>query len=162
MLLVSPRAELSEKQKVPRDIVFVVDTSGWGSESDFQLLVKRSDLVLFDLKCIDPRLHNRWTGAENTQILHNLQLLSTLDIPYIVRVPLVPGITDTVENLSAIASAVQGLPGLEGVELLPYNRSAGGKYKACGMTFLPEWDEFRPCHPRMHIFTSRGVAARVT
>ena len=59
------------------------------------------------------------------------------------RVPLVPGVTDTTENLEAIASTLSDGADLLEVELLPYNRAAGGKYAACGMTFDPGFDEDR-------------------
>jgi pyruvate formate lyase activating enzyme len=134
-----------------------IDTSGWGSEADFRLLLDCADLFLFDLKLMNRESHRRWIGEDNGPILSNLQLLSTRKIPYILRIPLVPGITDTEENLTAIAETIQGLPGLEYVELLPYNRSAGGKYKACGMSFAPDWDESAPCSTDVHMFSSRGV-----
>jgi len=64
---------------------------------------------------------------------------------------------DTEENLSAVSEAVKGLPDPECVELLDYNRSAGGKYKACGMKFSPASDEYATCTADVQMFLSRGV-----
>ena len=67
------------------------------------------------------------------------------------------GITDTEENLTAIAETLECLSGLEYIELLDYNRSAGGKYRACGMSFSPKWDESVPCNTDVQMFLARGV-----
>jgi len=122
----------------------LLDTSGYGDEADFRLLAERSDLVYFDLKLLDPGLHERYTGQSNGPILRNLQLLAGMATPCVIRVPLVPGVTDTEENLTAIARTAAQVPNLLRVDLLSYNRAAGGKYAACGMEFRPEWDESQP------------------
>ncbi len=113
----------------------LLDTSGYASESDFRRVAERSDLIYFDLKLMDPELHRRHTGCTNEPILRNLRVMSRLGVPYVIRVPLVPGVTDTDENLAAIAGAVHGLVGLVRVDLLPYNKLAGAKYPSLGLEF---------------------------
>jgi len=122
----------------------VLGTSGFAPEAEFRSVVSRCDLVLFDLKLIDPGAHRRWTGVDNGPIHRNLALLAATAIPYIIRVPLVPGVTDTDANLRAMARLVRALPRTPRVELLPYNRAAGGKYAACGLTWQPGFDETTP------------------
>jgi pyruvate formate lyase activating enzyme len=139
----------------------LLDTSGYGSCRAFQLLLQRSQLVYFDLKLIDPALHRQFTGRDNARILQNLRLLSASGVPFVVRVPLVPGVTDSDENLRAIASTVCGLPGLIGVDLLPYNRAAGAKYAAAGRPFNPGFDETRPLNLNPFIFEAMGIKVRV-
>ncbi len=139
----------------------LLDTSGFGSERDFATLLARCDMFFFDLKLIDPETHRRYTGRDNASILTNLRLLSASGKPYVVRVPLVPGVTDTDENLTAIARIVQGLPGLTHVELLPYNRAAGSKYAFAGMEFKPDYDETRPPNLNTMPFEQVGVKVRV-
>jgi len=139
----------------------LLDTSGFGKENDFRSLVGRCDLVYFDLKLIDPVAHVRYTGCSNEVILKNLKVLGTLGKPYVVRVPLVPGVTDTDENLSSIAHTVQGLPGMLRVELLPYNRAAGAKYEYAGMEFKPDYDESRPLNINTMPFEQAGVKSIV-
>jgi pyruvate formate lyase activating enzyme len=119
----------------------VVGTSGYAPEAEFRRVVSRCDLVLFDLKLMDPEAHRRWTGVGNETIHSNLAVLAGLGKPFIIRVPLVPGVTDTEANLRAIARLVRALPRAPRVELLPYNRAAGGKYAACGLTWRPGYDE---------------------
>lgn len=139
----------------------VLDTSGWASEENFRLVAAKCDLVHFDLKFIDRNAHIRYTGAANDLILSNLHVLSTMKIPFLIRVPLVPGVTDTDENLSAIAATVRALPGLLRVELLPYNRSAGGKYAGIGLKFRPDYDESREVRIDTGPFEHTGVDVRV-
>ncbi len=139
----------------------VLDTSGSGNGQAFRHLVDRCDLVFFDLKLIDPAAHRHYTGRDNYVILENLRILSNSGRPFAVRVPLVPGVTDTDENLGAIAHTVDGLPGLQYVELLPYNRAAGSKYESVGMEFEPEYDETRPLNVNAKLFEQEGVKVRV-
>ena len=139
----------------------LLDTSGYGDEQEFRSLVDRSDLVFFDLKLIDPVMHRQYTGCGNEPILDNLKVLSASGKPYVIRVPLVPGVTDTDENLAAIARTVRRLPGLLYVDLLPYNRSAGSKYEYAGMEFKPGYDENRPLNINTRLFAKYGVKVNV-
>ena len=102
-----------------------------------------------------------WTGQDNRPILVNLDLLARLAKPFVARVPLVPGVTDTTENLTAIAKRLAPRPTLRYVELLPYNRAAGGKYEACGMTFLPGFDEAQEPNADTEPFEQMGIEVRV-
>ncbi len=135
----------------------LLDTSGYATEEDFRLVASRCDLIYFDLKLIDPQSHQRYTGCDNGSILRNLRVLSTLGIPFVVRVPMVPGVTDTDENLTQIAETVKDLPGMPKVDLLRYNRAAGGKYKAAGVEFEPEFDESREVNANKKPFEDLGV-----
>ena len=139
----------------------LLDTSGYASETSFQLVVGRCDLVYYDLKLVDRDQHFRYTGVTNDVIIRNLHMLSELRIPFVVRVPLIPGVTDTNKNLGAIAAAVKGLPALIRVDLLPYNRAAGGKYQAAGMEFKPDYDESRPLNVDASIFEALAIPVRV-
>lgn len=135
----------------------LLDTSGYGREQDFHTLVDRSDLVFFDLKLIDCAAHRHYTGHNNDLILNNLHALSASGKPFVIRVPLVPGVTDTDENLSAIVRTVFGLPGLVRVDLLPYNKAAGSKYQYAGMEFKPDYDETRSLNINTKLFEQCGV-----
>ena len=143
------------------DLHVLLDTCGYGSEQDFRLLLARVDLVYYDLKLIDPQAHRRYTGCDNDLILNNLGVLSASGVPFVIRVPLVPGVTDTRKNQAAIAATVKGLPGLVQVDLLPYNRAAGAKYQAAGMVFHPDYDENSPVSIDLAIFEQAGVKVHV-
>ena len=139
----------------------LLDTSGFGLQEQFRELASKSDLVHFDLKLIDPIAHRHYTGVSNDHILINLKLLNSMAVPFIARVPLIPGVTDSDENLRATASIVSPMANLLGVELLPYHPSAGGKYAACGMEFLPDYDETAPCSANTDIFSQAGLNVRI-
>lgn len=135
----------------------LLDTSGYGKPKEFRELIGRSDLVYFDLKLVDSSAHRRYTGCDNELILQNLRILSASGTPFVIRVPLIPGITDTDENLLAIAQTTGGLSGLSHVDLLPYNRAAGSKYEYAGMEFKPDYDEERPLNINTLPFEEYGV-----
>lgn len=143
------------------NIHVILDTSGYGPEKEFLSLAERSDLIYFDLKLIDRQLHRRYIGCDNDLILNNLQVLSASSKPFVIRVSLVPGVTDTDDNLIDIARVVNSLPGLVRVDLLPYNRAAGSKYRSIGREFNPDYDEERPLNTNIHIFEQLGIEVRV-
>ncbi len=134
------------------DVHIILDTSGHAPEEALRLVAERCDMVYYDLKIMDPQLHQQFTGVDNSQILANLRQVSSWHVPLVIRMALVPGVTDTDENLEAIANLSQTLPGLRRVELLPYNRVAGGKYCGLGMEFRPNYDEGRRVNPNTEAF----------
>jgi pyruvate formate lyase activating enzyme len=84
--------------------------------------------VLFDLKVMDPREHERLTGRSNARILARLAFVDDAANSLIIRVPLIPEITDTVKNLTAIASLASSLKKKPEVHLLPYHPLGESKY----------------------------------
>jgi pyruvate formate lyase activating enzyme len=138
----------------------LLDTCGHASRADFELVLARTNLVYYDLKLIDRQVHLHYTGVDNDLILSNLEVLGASGKPFVIRVPMVPGVTDTDENLAGIASAVENMPGLEEVDLLPYNRAAGAKYRYAGMEFKPDYDETRPLNFNMKIFEQAGLKVK--
>jgi pyruvate formate lyase activating enzyme len=111
-----------------RGIPTVLDTCGYATASSFQRVAEHVDLFLFDLKVIDREQHRRSTGVPNDLILKNLRWLAEQQRPVIVRVPVIPGHTDSEANLKAILELVRAL-GLSRVDLLPYHRIAADKYR---------------------------------
>jgi len=109
-----------------------IETCGACAWTVLERLVARADLVLYDLKLIDEEAHRRWTGVSNRQILRNAARLSQHNVR--VRVPLIPGITDTEDNLHGIFTFMRSV-GLSAVELLPYNPSSGAKYEWLGLPY---------------------------
>lgn len=108
-----------------------VETSGYAPEETFRKLITSMDYVMMDIKLADPQEHKQYTGVDNVQILHNFQLLKESGVPFVIRVPLIPGITDTKENLQGISKIVGDAP----VELLSYNPFAGAKYSMVGKKY---------------------------
>ena len=108
-----------------------IETCGYASAAVFERVLAEVDYVMMDMKLADPAAHRRYTGVDNAPILANFQRLRESGKNHLVRVPLIPGITDTKENLQKIATIVGDSP----VELLPYNRMAGAKYPSVGKTY---------------------------
>ena len=99
-----------------------VDTCGHAPFEVFRRINSLTDLFLFDLKLMDNHKHREFTGATNELILDNLRKLSEMSREIWIRVPLVPGITDTEENLDAIAEFLCTMTAIRRISLLPYNK----------------------------------------
>lgn len=140
-------------------IHLAIETSAHVSREVFRKAVSRMDEVYTDLKLIDPALHKRWTGVRNDLILGNLRWLMETGRVFTVRVPLIPGVTDTAENLSGIASFLE--PGRKAlrVELIPYNPMTGAKYRSVGRDYKPAFDERKPLRKDLTPFRERRINA---
>ena len=115
-----------------------LETSSFAPPEEYRAAVEQTDLVLADLKLMDPEAHRTYCGVSNERILENLRWLMESGRDYRIRVPLIPGITDTAENLDAISAFVGDSP----VELLPYNTMAGAKYPSVGREYgLPRLEK---------------------
>ena len=112
-----------------------VETCGACSWEILERVLRGADLVLYDLKLMDEAAHQRWTGASNRQILDNASRLSGRNVE--VRIPLIPGITDTDDNLRSIFQFMARV-GLRRCALLPLNPSAAAKYEWFGLTYPVE------------------------
>ena len=126
-----------------------VETSGYAAPEVFQRVAKAMDLVIMDVKLADPRLHRQWTGVDNGLILQNLDWLRESGIPFWIRIPLIPTVNDTEENMRRTAALLKGAPRLERVELLPYHKTAGAKYGAVGMNYDPGFPTGQ--EPQIHL-----------
>jgi pyruvate formate lyase activating enzyme len=109
-----------------------IETSGACDWDKLDRLLKWTDLVLYDIKLIDENEHIKWTGISNKQILDNASRISEYNVQ--IRVPLIPNITDTDENIRAIYDFMLE-NGLKNVALLPYNTSASAKYEWLGIGY---------------------------
>ena len=79
---------------------------------------------------------------------------------FVIRTPLIPTVTDTEENITAIARLLKD-NGINYIELLPYNKMAGSKYRLAGMEYSPSFDTNIPCNPRTEIFEGFGIKAKI-
>lgn len=111
----------------------VVETCGYANPDAFLEAARLCDIIYMDLKVADPVRHKELTGVDNALILQNLKTLSGIGKPFVIRVPLIPTLTDTEENLRGIAAILSHLPNLERVELMPCNPYTAAKYSWVGM-----------------------------
>ena len=117
-----------------RGIPTVLETCGYAPSSVFLSVALTADLVLFDLKLMDPVKHKRYTGVSNRRILGNLRELVARGRPVTVRIPVMPGINDADDEIQQFAGYLTALPASQ-VELLPYHHIGAGKYKRLGLTY---------------------------
>lgn len=122
------------------DIHTAIETSGYANTHIFNEVTSLADLILFDIKHTDPEMHWKYTGVDNTIILENLALLCNSGRNFIIRIPLIPGVNDTRENMSAILEKIKDARNLIRVEILRYHRTAGAKYAMIGETYHPPFD----------------------
>ena len=108
-----------------------IETSGYADTKIFQEVISLCDFVYMDIKLADTEEHKKYTGVDNQKILTNAKWLKESGIPHTFRTPLVPDITDTEENLSAIKAIV----GYSPWEKLAYNPLAPAKYASVGREF---------------------------
>jgi pyruvate formate lyase activating enzyme len=115
-----------------------IETCGAVSWKNIERLLPYLDLVLFDLKHVDPLEHRKFTGASNTVILDNLRRTAQSGANLIVRVPLIPGFNADQVSLMAIAEFVQSLQVVREIHLLTYHTLGKAKYHALGLPYPME------------------------
>ena len=108
-----------------------IDTCGHVPQDAFRRLLPHTDLFLYDLKHMDPDRHLLYTGQDNRLILSNLRFLSDAGATIWLRVPLIAGVNDDDENLSALREFVQPLR-ISQVQLLPYHHIGSSKLARLG------------------------------
>ncbi|MFA7584452.1 MAG: pyruvate formate lyase 1-activating protein, partial [Proteiniphilum sp.] len=94
-----------------------------------------ADLVLLDIKSIDPVQHKALTGARQDNTLRCLDYLEEKQIPVWIRHVLVPGWTDDDVLLQRLADFLRPYKCIEKVELLPYHTMGARKYEQMGMDY---------------------------
>ena len=139
-----------------------VETCGAVPFDSFRRILPFVDLVLFDVKAIDPLLHKAWTGSRNEVILSNLERLRRSGVSVIPRVPIIPSFTALPSNLNQIAAHLGG--SFPEVHLLPYHRWGESK-RALVDSPQPSLHLDPPDEMDMvaigKIFEAKGVAVRI-
>ncbi len=103
--------------------------------STLKTLIENTDLVILDIKCIDPERHRTLTGHSNESILNFARFLNEIHKPMWVRHVLVPGVTDDEENLRGIRKFLDTLSNVEKVEILPYHTLGIYKWENLGIPY---------------------------
>lgn len=137
-----------------------VQTSGYCESEAFKEVLYAADYFLYDLKLADETEHIKYTGVSNRIILDNFRLLADSGKGFVVRIPLIPGVTDTDKNISDIANILR-VNGVTYAELLKYNKSAGGKYKMTGRKYTPNFDEGIPTRIPEAALSKNGINFKV-
>ena len=116
-----------------RGIHTAVDTCGAVPWEAIAAVLPYCDTFLYDVKAADPELHRSATGRDNAQILHNLRELSSRGADLRIRIPVIPGINDSEDEIRAIGALLVPLT-VRSVTLIPYHTLGKSKYGTLGMT----------------------------
>ena len=109
-----------------------VDTAGHVPFSHFQRILPYTDLFLYDIKCYSSEKHKKYVGVTNEKILENLQKLFHSGAKIWIRIPVIPGVNDTPEEMENIRTLLAQYGKPEKIELLPFHAMGEHKYTAIG------------------------------
>lgn len=116
-----------------------LETAGHYAWARLEPLLPHLDLVMMDLKHMDPDQHRTATGVTNERIVANARALARTRVPLLFRVPVIPTVNDTPDAIAAIAGFVRELLDTRGgalaLELLPFHRLAEQKYTSLGLDY---------------------------
>lgn len=113
-----------------------LDTCGYCSEEVMLRAIENVDLILYDLKTMDPQKHKKYTGMTLDTVIHNARLVGRIGIPTWVRTPVIPGYTDSNNNIKRVARFIQeDMPNVQRYDLLAFNRMCTEKYHLLGREY---------------------------
>lgn len=116
-----------------------IETSGAVGWEKLQVVLAYTDLFLYDLKCGSDARHRQVTNLGNRGIQANLLRLFAQSKPVWVRIPVIPGVNDSPEEVRQMAGIIrQGSGAVQRVELLPYHDTGKSKYAALGWEYAFE------------------------
>ncbi|MEI6498940.1 MAG: pyruvate formate-lyase-activating protein [bacterium] len=132
-------ASPSKGEGLKRTIHAAIDTNGSVLNDDVKEMLKYTDLVLLDIKHIDPIWHEKVTGnrvaGEIVPSIIFADYLQSQNIPFWIRYVLVPGYTDQAEYLEQTAESLSRYDNLERIEILPYHTMGEYKYEEMGIEY---------------------------
>lgn len=137
-----------------------IQTSGYAANEVFEGIIRETDCFLYDLKVLNPELSLKFTGADINVILKNFDSLFKSGKDFTVRIPLIPSVTDTKENIAAITELLKGY-GITYAEALPYNKMAGAKYELCSREYKPQFDPEKNVYLPVNEFKEKGIELKV-
>ena len=112
-----------------------METCGYVKWDQLEKILEHIDLLYFDIKHMDSRIHEEITGVSNELILENARKASEMR-PIIIRIPVIPGLNDSEENLLNTAKFASELgENLLRIELLPYHKFGTGTYEQLGREY---------------------------
>ena len=104
-----------------------VDTSGYGTEHIVRKILAHTDLMLLDIKSINPAIYKHITGVPIGRTLETLRISKEMGVSIWIRYVLVPGLTDKTEDMYKLAEFLEPYTNVERVEVVPFHKI--GEYK---------------------------------
>lgn len=142
-----------------------IDTCGFTTTENGRKALEEADLLLYDVKGIDPAEHRRNTGVSNEIILDNLKRLDSMGKPIIIRYPFIPGYNDSQETIKAIAALLEKLKSVQRVDIIGYHEYSKTRYKELGMQYPLEHIKSTPTNERLEsvktIFEQHGLKTQL-
>jgi len=133
--------ELLAKTLQSRGISVFIDTCGMVPYENFRRVLPYTDMFLYDLKLLDNDLHTTYTAASNERILSNLVQLGRDKANICLRLPLLGGINDSLEDMEKIAAWIEDNEvNPTFISLLPYHLYGRNKYADIGLDTPPPFD----------------------
>jgi len=105
-----------------------MDTCGHVPWASVESVLPYVDFFLWDIKHMSPEKHKEGTGVSNQLILSNARAVSERNIPLYIRVPMIPGYNDSVENIRATCEMARDLSSVVEVDLLPLHHLGKARY----------------------------------
>lgn len=129
-----------------------MESMGFAKYETIDSILDYLDVYLMDIKHMNPRKHEQYTGRENTLMLENAKKIAeSKKTQLVIRVPVIPTFNDTNEEILDIARYADSLPGVERIHLLPYHSFGRGKYEGLNRDY-PMADLTGPSNERMESF----------
>ncbi|MGD0275608.1 MAG: glycyl-radical enzyme activating protein [Syntrophales bacterium] len=120
------------KEAKRRNLHTALETCGYAEWDHLQSEIEYTDLLFVDIKHMNPVQHKKLTGKSNELILENIRRASRVidgeGKEIIIRIPVIPTLNDSVDNIRATAEFVRGLGKIKKIELLPYHNMGQAKY----------------------------------
>ena len=113
-----------------------IETSGYASKKALDKVLQYCDLVLFDIKETDSKKHLKYTGVEMEPILENLNRINEAQIPFVIRMPIIPGLNDRAEHFAVGKELREKLRFCQGIDIMPYHKLGKYKYEKLGRNYL--------------------------
>jgi pyruvate formate lyase activating enzyme len=112
-----------------------IDTAGFLGDRVDRQMMNDIDLVLLDIKCWDPRKYVDLTSKEIEPTLQFARRLAEANRPVWLRYVLVPGLTDTPEDMEGVAAFAAELGNIERVDVLPFHQLGKNKWAELGLDY---------------------------
>ena len=112
-----------------------IDTGGYADVPDLDALMSYTDLVLLDIKCLDSGRHVSLTGVKPDKTHEFTEYLNKKRIPVWIRHVVIPGITDSEEDIAALAEYLKWFSNIERIDLLPFHKIGEHKWDALGLPY---------------------------
>lgn len=117
------------------------------------------DTYLMDIKHVNPAKHKEFTGRSNEMMLENAKKIAESGMTnLVIRVPVIPGFNDRVDEIQAIAKFSASLQGVKKIHLLPYHRLGQDKYEGLGREYLMA-DVLPPTNEHMERLQKAAIQA---